>query len=161
MRKVLVRDAFNAFDIYQDPGTDPGGPSLTDQSQQRECDINEIVNRMIKTGVQPGLAGSGIYGDFSSVPDYHAACNLVLRAEEQFMSLDAKTRQRFNNDPGAFLEFCSTPGNGQEMYELGLTTSPPKPAVNAPLGASSAVSPPSQPAPAASVVAAQQAGSTS
>lgn len=41
-------------------------PSLTDQSQARETDINVIVGRFLKTGTAPG-GKPPIYGDFTQL----------------------------------------------------------------------------------------------
>lgn len=97
-----------------------GDPGKTDQSQAEECDVNRIVDRFMKTGVLPGTDAQAIYGDFSSPVDLQQALEIVNRAEEQFGSLTAQVRKRFNNDPAEFLAFCSDPGNGEEMVRLGL-----------------------------------------
>lgn len=45
-------------------------PTLTDQSQARETDINVIVKRYgIGNGQAPGRAGEPMYGDFTQLPD--------------------------------------------------------------------------------------------
>lgn len=43
-------------------------PSLTDQSQARETDINVIVGRMGIGGTVPGNAQEPMYGDFTVYP---------------------------------------------------------------------------------------------
>lgn len=43
-------------------------PSLTDQSQARETDINIIVGRMLHSGTAPGAFGQPISGDFTNLP---------------------------------------------------------------------------------------------
>lgn len=43
-------------------------PSLTDQSQARDTDINIIVGRYLKTGTAPGAGQQPIYGDYSNLP---------------------------------------------------------------------------------------------
>jgi hypothetical protein len=43
-----------------------------------------------------------------------------------FMSLPAKIRSRFQNDPGAFLDFVQNPENRDEMIELGLAKAQPR-----------------------------------
>lgn len=44
-------------------------PTLTDQSQAHETDINVIVGRFLKTGAAPGTAAQPMYGDFSRLPN--------------------------------------------------------------------------------------------
>jgi len=36
------------------------------------------------------------------------------------MALDARTRERFDNDPGAFVDFCLDPSNLEELRKMGL-----------------------------------------
>lgn len=45
-----------------------GKPSLTDQSQAKDTDINVIVGRYIKTGLAPGAPIAPINGDFTHLP---------------------------------------------------------------------------------------------
>lgn len=114
---------------YLDPGIDcSNDPSRTDQSQAPDCDINKIVSSFLKTGVLPGINGPQVFADVSDPLDYHQAMDIVLNAENQFMSLDAHTRKRFANDPALFLEFASDPQNGAEMIKLGLALPKPLPA---------------------------------
>lgn len=43
-------------------------PSLTDQSQARDSDINVIVGRFLKTG-HAAAPGKPMYGDFTQLPE--------------------------------------------------------------------------------------------
>lgn len=96
-------------------------PSLTQQSQAAEADINEIVRRFGLTGKLPENVRVPTYGDFDGVvDDYQSALNAIRSAEESFMAMPADVRARFNNDPGLFVEFCSDPENLPEMRKLGL-----------------------------------------
>lgn len=94
-------------------------PGKTDQSQARETDVNWIMERFAKTGVLP-QAKPGIFADVSSGMDFRDALHIVMHAEEQFMSLDAQTRRRFDNEPAQFLDFVSDPKNAEEMVKMGL-----------------------------------------
>lgn len=95
---------------------------LSHQSFADECDINTVLSKYMKTGVLPEGKSNPQYGDFSSVGSYQESLNIVARAEEQFMSLDATLRQRFDNDPAQFLAFTSDPNSVDEMVRLGLAT---------------------------------------
>lgn len=132
MTKIPYKTAFGRHGRFQFSTI---GPSLTHQANARECDINNIMKKYEKTGVlEHRNKFEGQYGDFTDLPqDYHASMNAVLAAGEMFMSLPAKTRVRFANDPGVFLDFVSNPENKEEMEKLGLTKPPvavkePKPA---------------------------------
>lgn len=43
-------------------------PSLTDQSQAKDTDINVIVKRYGVHGTAPGINGEPLYGDFTNIP---------------------------------------------------------------------------------------------
>ena len=66
------------------------------------------------------FALKGCYGDFSQVPDYMQALNIVKLAEEQFAALSVELRNEFDNDPAKFLAFCNDEKNADRMSELGL-----------------------------------------
>lgn len=94
--------------------------SRTVQADARDADINVIMSRYQKTGQLPPLARLPSYGDFDQVSDFRTALELVRQGEHQFMQLPAAVRARFDNDPAAFSEFASDPGNHLELVELGV-----------------------------------------
>uniref|UniRef100_UPI0040478447 hypothetical protein n=1 Tax=Algoriphagus sp. TaxID=1872435 RepID=UPI0040478447 len=95
-------------------------PSRTKQSFKEECDINTILKRFNITGQLPVGPLQPQYGDFSGVVDYQTALNAVIAAQESFNALPATLRNRFANDPAAFVDFCSDESNREEMIRLGL-----------------------------------------
>jgi len=98
-----------------------GDQGVTKQSDLKDCDINLIMRRFEKTGVLPELiAKDGRFGDFSAVPDYQEALNIVKLAEEQFQALDVTLRNRFANQPSNFLAFVSDSKNIDELEKMGL-----------------------------------------
>ena len=132
----LIRDEFRGRqDSLSHPGTDcSNDPGLTDQSQAAETDVNLIVKRALKSGVLPGLDAPKIFADVSNAMSYHEAKNLIINAENQFNSLDAHVRIKFENDPAQFLSFVEDPKNAEELVKLGLASaipSAPSPAVPA------------------------------
>ncbi len=109
-----------SFSRVSDLGDFP--ETTTQQSLKDQCDINSIMSKYESTGTLSSLIMENPqYGDYSNVPAYQDALNLVMKAEEQFSSLSAKLRHRFDNDPAKFLAFVDDPNNKQEMHELGLT----------------------------------------
>lgn len=111
------------------------GKSRTHQSFKDECDINNIMKRFEKTGILPDLIKRNPrYGDFSDVPSYQEALNTVLLANEQFAALSARVRDRFNNDPQAFLAFVHDEKNSDEMIKLGLASRQENPPQTLPEG---------------------------
>lgn len=96
--------------------------SMTHQSFKDECDVNNIVEGF-RTAVSvgdPSSARQPMFGDFTNVPDYHEAQNVITEANELFLSLPAHVRERFDHNPGEFLDFCSDPANRSELSDLGL-----------------------------------------
>lgn len=102
-------------------------PSLTVQSFSEECDINGIIARASK-GVVPTHINSRapMYADVTNVPDYRSAFDIVKRANDLFMGLDAFVRERFANDPARMMAFLSDPKNRAEAISLGLVEAPPQ-----------------------------------
>lgn len=108
---------------------DEYGPSLTQQSQTEEADINTIVKRFGLTGQLPENVRLPTYADFEEATDFQTAMNAVRAAEESFMRMPANVRARFQNDPAEFIEFFNDPANLEEARRLGLAVpKPPEPA---------------------------------
>lgn len=90
------------------------------QEFAEECDINCIMRRYERTGLEPSVDAGAVFGDFSDVGDFLEAHNRVAAAREAFMSLPSKVREQFANDPAKLIEFCSNPENAEAARELGL-----------------------------------------
>lgn len=114
-------------------------PSLTKQSFEKECNINNIMARFNTTGLITHYAAHGAhYGD-ASAQTFTEAMQLIASAQTMFADLPAVARAHFNQDPAQFLEFVNnlddqTPEGLAKFYELGLTKSktPPLPTELAP-----------------------------
>lgn len=98
--------------------------TLTRDSEAKDCDVNVIMARYEKTGMLPVDNRQAFFADVSEMGDYRSALHQVKMADEFFMSLPAKVRSRFDNDPAAFLDFVSDPASRDEMVELGLLEKP-------------------------------------
>nr|WAE43905.1 MAG: internal scaffolding protein [Microviridae sp.] len=99
-------------------------PSRTHQSFSAECNINNIIKKYKKSGVLTHVTSQvASYGDYSAVPDFHEAMNIVAKAQQDFDLLPALVRKRFANDPAQFLDAVGNPDNFDEMKELGLLNS--------------------------------------
>lgn len=89
--------------------------------QAADCDINNIMKRYERDGLLTHVNQyQGQYGDFTEVLDYQSALQVVMNAEDCFMSLPAEVRKRFGNDPGEFLSFATNPENQDDMRRMGL-----------------------------------------
>lgn len=96
-------------------------PSMTQQYFREEADINKIIaNNPDISQVQYVNKAKAFFADVSDYGDYYSALDKVEKAEEAFMNLPATLRNRFDNDPGLFLDFVSDPKNLDEMIELGI-----------------------------------------
>lgn len=128
----FLRTPYN-YDVDKasdDSGLECKDPSLTQQHMAEECDINYIVERFGVTGQLPVAPSyTPTYGDFTGVADYRQALDAVRAADDAFMALPAKIRERFDNDPALFVDFCSStdPDVRSEAIELGLIPPPVKP----------------------------------
>lgn len=101
-----------------------GGKSLTDQQYRDECDINHILKQFGATGQVPNLRTEGVSGDFSDIGDFQSCLDKVNKAKDEFLALPSYIRQRFGNDPKAYVEFCLNPANVDECIRLGLREKP-------------------------------------
>lgn len=122
------------------------GPSLTQESQTEDADINVIVKRFGLTGQLPQNVNAPQYGDFDQVNDYQSAMNAIRAAESSFNAMPAGIRARFDNDPQKFVEFCSDETNYPQLHEMGLTRPNWKPKeTSTPAGATPTPSEPATP----------------
>jgi Chlamydia-phage Chp2 scaffold (Chlamy_scaf). len=98
-----------------------GDKGVTKQADLKESDINYIMKRFEKTGTLPEMIlKNGHYGDYTAVPDYQEAMNIINLAQSQFEALDVNVRNRFENNPEKFLAFTTNPENYDEMEKMGL-----------------------------------------
>lgn len=121
---------------YSVTGEKPGvkfvEPSATLQSFKDDADINCIIARYENTGVlvDPSVPVSRTpnFGDFSDLPTYQEAQNVIIAAKNAFDTLSAKIRERFHNDPAAYYDFVRSLEKGSEAYDeavrLGIVNEP-------------------------------------
>jgi phage internal scaffolding protein len=121
-RNMASKQKFNtAYDHATHPGIDTGEETMTVQYELENCDINNIMAKYEKTGIIEHCRDhQGQYGDFSEIIDYQATLQLVQDAHDMFLTLPAKVRKKFDNDPGKFLQYADDPANLAEMREMGL-----------------------------------------
>lgn len=97
---------------------------LVDRAYAKECDINLIVDRFMRTGEMLPPAPEGLqYGDDTARPRYEESKKLVLESEAWFESLPAKLRRRFDNQLSVMMEFMENSDNYEEAKELGIIPS--------------------------------------
>lgn len=122
----FLRSAYN-YDtdaVSNETGLACPEPTLTQQQFAEESDINYIAERYGLTGELPQVLDLPTYGDFTGIFDFQSAQNAVVLAKQQFMTLPAKLRARFDNDPGKMMAFLDDPENRAEAEFLGLLNKP-------------------------------------
>ena len=124
------------------PGIKFDQPSQTLQSFKDDADINCIIARFENTGVlvDPTVPVSRTpqFGDYSDMPDYQTAQNVIVAANNAFNDLPATIRERFGNDPAAYFEFVQSLKRGSDDYaeaiRLGIVNEPTDGASEVPPG---------------------------
>ena len=72
------------------------------------------------------------YVDFEEAFDFQSSMNVIRAAEEAFNAMPAEVRDRFQNDPGRFLEFANDASNYDEALKMGLAIKRPEKAAVGP-----------------------------
>lgn len=98
----------------------PIGETLTQQQFKEDCDVNLIMEKYMKTGMMPQSVAPLLEGDFSNLPSYAEALQTVIDAQDMFMEIPAKIRQRFDNNPQELMNFLADESNTEEAIKLGL-----------------------------------------
>jgi phage internal scaffolding protein len=134
MSKIFLRSLgnYDGDKVSVETGLVCEDPSLAQQQFKDECDINTILERFNVTGQLPVGPLQPRFGDFSGITDYQTALNAVLDAQDAFDSLPARVRERFANDPAAFVDFCLDAANRDEMKALGLIEGAPEGGIKSP-----------------------------
>lgn len=120
----FVRNPYN-YDTMQasdDSALTCPEPTLTQQQFAEESDINYIADRYGLTGEMPQVLQMPTYGDFEGIFDFQSAQNVIIKARDAFLTLPAKIRTRFDNDPHKLIQFLQDPENRAEAEFLGLVT---------------------------------------
>jgi len=116
-----MKSSYREFRI-QRPSVQQYDAGKTDQSFQKDADINTIVARFLKDPHNFNLKQK--VGFFQEEPppvtDLLSAYELINATESAFASLPAKVREYFANDPFAVSEFVRDPSNRDKAIELGL-----------------------------------------
>lgn len=117
MKKI---DPNTGEEVKKDSRIYNSGEIMTQQSAKDECDINLIVESAKRgANIIPNVA-TPMYGDFTNLPDFRTALLMVNKAQDMFMALDARVRDRFANDPARLLDFLADDANRAEAQALGL-----------------------------------------
>lgn len=97
--------------------------SMTKQEFKGECDINNVIKQYKNHGMVSHInakASQGAYQDLPDSVDFQESLHTIMVAENAFMTLPAKVRDRFGQDPAEFLAFLADPENADECRKLGI-----------------------------------------
>lgn len=100
--------------------------SRTKPEFQKDANINRIMKKYKRTGIlgDPLAYRDMHYGDFANGNDFAEMAIKVADAQQEFLSLSAEVRNRFQNDPSKLLDFLADPRNDEEAIKLGLKEKP-------------------------------------
>lgn len=146
--ELFLRTPHN-YDMHAasiDSGLKCEDPTLAQQHFKEECDINTIVERFHITGELPQNVRMPMQGDFTGLTTFEQAMDAIRSAQESFNAMPAKVRERFQNDPGKLVEFCTDPENLPEAIKLGLAD-PTAPVAPSEPATTTSTTPQAKPAP--------------
>lgn len=116
-----VQELGDLVNVHTGQVTTP--PSMTKQEFVREADINNIIKQYSQSGMLSHVnakAAQGAYQDLPDSIDFQESLHIIQAAEAAFMTLPAKVRDRFGQDPQQWLAFMEDPNNNDEIRTLGL-----------------------------------------
>lgn len=140
---MKFKTAYDPAEEHDHCGIEFTMPSLTVQDEKEETDINFIVNKYAdgQKGIMTlDLGDSSQYaylqfGDATLPGDYSTALELVSGVREEFYSLPAYVRARFDHDPMNFINHLNDPATLEYLEQQGLydnnhTSDKPRQSVN-------------------------------
>lgn len=128
---MKFKTAYDPVEEHDHCGVEFTMPSLAVQDEKEESDINYIVNKYAdgQKGVFTlDLGDSSQYaflqfGDATLPGDYSTALELVSGVREEFYSLPAYVRAKFDHDPMNFINRLNDPATLKYLQQQGLYSS--------------------------------------
>lgn len=125
---MKFKTAYDPAEDHDHYGIEFTMPSLTVQDEKDETDINYIVNKYAdgRKGIMTlDLGDSSQYaylqfGDATLPGDYSTALELVSGVREEFYSLPAYVRAKFDHDPMNFINQLNDPATLEYLQKEGL-----------------------------------------
>jgi phage internal scaffolding protein len=107
-----------------------GEKNVVEQSHKKEVDINQIVRRAAGNAELIAKVSDMRNWRFDDVPtnDFQEMMNQLIKAKETFYDVPKEIRQKFGNDPAAFMDFVRDEKNSDQLIEWGLKDPPEPPA---------------------------------
>lgn len=125
---MKFKTAYDPVEEHNHCGIEFTMPSLTVQDEKDETDINYIVNKYAdgQKGIMTlDLGDSSQYaylqfGDATLPGDYSTALDLVSGVREEFYTLPAYVRAKFDHDPMTFISSLNNPATLEYLQQQGL-----------------------------------------
>ena len=125
---MKFKTAYDPVEEHDHCGIDFTMPSLTVQDEKDETDINYIVNKYAdgQKGIMTLDLGDNSqyaylqFGDATLPGDYSTALELVSGVREEFYSLPAYVRAKFDHDPMNFINQLNDPETLEYLRQQGL-----------------------------------------
>lgn len=125
---MKFKTAYDPVEEHDHCGIEFTMPSLTVQDEKEETDINYIVNKYAdgQKGIMTlDLGDSSQYaylqfGDATLPGDYSTALELVSGVREEFYTLPAYIRAKFDHDPMNFINQLNDPVTLEYLQQQGL-----------------------------------------
>lgn len=125
---MKFKTAYDPIEEHDHCGIEFTMPSLAVQDEKEETDINYIVNKYAdgQKGIMTLDLGDNSqyaylqFGDATLPGDYSTALELVSGVREEFYSLPAKVRAKFDHDPMNFISQLNDPKTLEYLQREGL-----------------------------------------
>jgi len=106
--------------------------TVTQSEFAKELDINQLVERHIKTNTPFPQQDMDQFADVSDLGTFQASQDAIIRANESWMQLDPKIRRHFNDKVENFLGALSDPSQKDELIRLNVYKKPQEKAAEIP-----------------------------
>jgi hypothetical protein len=91
----------------------------TAQEFKSECDIHNVLKRIMTTRVDDFAGRHPVYGDFSNRPTLQEASNVTTAAMSMFYDMSDPIRAEVGHSPRKFVSWLKDPRNRERAIELG------------------------------------------
>ncbi len=122
MVQIITRDKVTGKILRVQIKTE--GKCLVKQSDEKRCNINNIVSKFLKHGVMPEGTQPKKYGDFDQHIDYETQLNKITDIQSYFEDLSSEVRNGFKNNVKNMLDFVSNPENKDKAIKMGIVERP-------------------------------------